>query len=115
MGQGGTDEKAQLPGRQQIQHQDCLPTCPGLLLALSWGGCYLEQVLAQPYPLHVSVSNEKFLTLQDALSLAWNVLPASLPEGLSIPQNWFRIFYLRDAPNRLVLAGAELPCPQSIL
>ena len=34
-GQRGTDENSQLPLRGQIQHEDRLPTRPGLLLALS--------------------------------------------------------------------------------
>ena len=37
-GQRGTDENSQLPLRGQIQHEDRLPTRPGLLLALLWDG-----------------------------------------------------------------------------
>ena len=64
-GQRGIDENSQLPVRGQIQHQDRLPTCPGLLLALLWDGLLFGTSFPPTLSPHVSVSKEKFLTFQE--------------------------------------------------
>ena len=116
-GQRVTDENSQLPFRGQIQHQDRLPTHPGLLLALLWDGLLFGASFRPTPSPHVSVSKEKFLTLQELCFCPCPGLecpPCLSPEGLSIPQNWCRIFCPHEASNRLTLAGAGLPCHQSI-
>ena len=65
-----------------------------------------SQFFPLPHPLPVSVSNEKFLTLQDLCLCPSPGLecPPSLSEGLCIPLHWFRIFHLCEEASRCALA-----------